>query len=90
MKIDSNDFRVRPGRTVHLNKWPTMVKPICRSKKEYQELLRQHVEKLSALQQLHYASGASYLRFPSAEVPSIFSRGDSKFVSKCNGQVGLA
>src|SRR5271154_6192761 len=56
MKIDSNDFRVRPGRTVHLNKWPTMVKPICKSKKEYQELLGQHVEKLSSLQQLHYAS----------------------------------
>src|SRR5579863_227365 len=28
-------------------------------------------------------------RFPLADVPSIFSRGDSKFVSKRNGQVGL-
>ena len=33
-----------------------MVKPFCKSKKEYQELLEEHVEKLSSLQQLHYAS----------------------------------
>ncbi len=57
MKIDSKDFRVRPGKKVNLNKWPTMVSPFCKSKKEYQELLGEHVEKLSSLQQLHYASG---------------------------------
>jgi PPK2 family polyphosphate:nucleotide phosphotransferase len=33
-----------------------MVKPFCSSKKEYQELLEEHVEKLSSLQHLHYAS----------------------------------
>ena len=36
--------------------WPTIVKPFCKSKKRYQELLEEHVEKLSSLQQLHYAS----------------------------------
>jgi PPK2 family polyphosphate:nucleotide phosphotransferase len=56
MKINSKDFRVRPGKTVHLDKWPTTVSPVCQSKKEYQELLGEHVEKLSALQQLHYAA----------------------------------
>ena len=56
MTIDSNDFRVRPGEPVNLKKWPTIVKPICKSKKEYQELLSQHVEQLSSLQRLHYAS----------------------------------
>jgi len=27
MKIDSKDFRVRPGENVKLKKWPTQVKP---------------------------------------------------------------
>ena len=56
MKIKSKDFRVRPGKKVKLTEWPTMVKPFCSSKKEYQELLEEHVEKLSSLQHLHYAS----------------------------------
>jgi PPK2 family polyphosphate:nucleotide phosphotransferase len=33
-----------------------MVKPFCKSKKRYQELLAKHVEELSLLQNLHYAS----------------------------------
>ena len=56
MKIDSNDFRVRPGAKVKLKKWPTSVKPYCKSKKRYKEVLENHLEALSALQQLHYAS----------------------------------
>jgi PPK2 family polyphosphate:nucleotide phosphotransferase len=32
------------------------VKPFCKSKEEYQEALQKHVEDLSKLQQLHYAS----------------------------------
>ncbi|MFZ1935230.1 MAG: polyphosphate kinase 2 family protein, partial [Thermoguttaceae bacterium] len=56
MKINSKDFRVRPGRKVTLREWPTMVKPICKSKKRYKRLLEKHVEELSALQRLHYAS----------------------------------
>ena len=56
MKINSKNFRVRPGEKVQLKEWPTSVKPFCKSKEEYQELLREHVEELSSLQQLHYAS----------------------------------
>jgi PPK2 family polyphosphate:nucleotide phosphotransferase len=56
MKINSRDFRVRPGEEVKLGEWPTMVKPFCKSKKPYKKLLEQHVEELSALQRLHYAS----------------------------------
>jgi len=56
MKINSNDFRVRPGKTVNLNKWPTTVKPFCKSKEQYQKLLGEHVQELSSLQQLHYGS----------------------------------
>jgi PPK2 family polyphosphate:nucleotide phosphotransferase len=56
MKIKSKDFRVQPGEKVKLGKWPTLVKPICKSKQGYQELLEGHIAELSALQQLHYAS----------------------------------
>jgi PPK2 family polyphosphate:nucleotide phosphotransferase len=47
---------MRPGATVKLKEWPTKVKPFCKSKKRYEKLLTAHVEALSALQQLHYAS----------------------------------
>jgi len=56
MKIDSKDFRVPPRKKVDLGKWPTIVDPYYKSKKQYKELLLEHMEKLSSLQQLHYAS----------------------------------
>ena len=56
MKIDSKDFRVRHGDKVKLKKWPTITEPFYKTKKEYQKLLEKHVDELSALQQLHYAS----------------------------------
>ena len=56
MKIDADEFRVPEGKKVNLNKWPTLVKPVCKSKKRYRKLLHQHVEELSALQRLLYAS----------------------------------
>jgi PPK2 family polyphosphate:nucleotide phosphotransferase len=56
MKIDSNDFRIREGDEVNLKKWPTLVAPMYKSKKQYQKLLEDHVAQLSAMQQLHYAS----------------------------------
>jgi PPK2 family polyphosphate:nucleotide phosphotransferase len=56
MKITSRDFRFEPGETATLRDWPTIVKPICKSKKRYQQLLDEHVEELSSLQSLHYAS----------------------------------
>jgi hypothetical protein len=59
MKIHSKDFRVRPGEKVDLRKQPTVVKAFYKSKKQYQKLLEKHVEELSSLQQLHYASNPS-------------------------------
>ncbi|HVB29845.1 MAG TPA: ADP-polyphosphate phosphotransferase [Terriglobia bacterium] len=56
MKIDSKDFRVRAEKKVKLAKWPTKVKPFCKSKKMYQKFLAEHVEELSSLQRLLYAS----------------------------------
>jgi PPK2 family polyphosphate:nucleotide phosphotransferase len=55
-KINSRDFRVRHGEKVKLREWPTRVKPFCKSKKQYQKLLEKHVEDLSSLQGLIYAS----------------------------------
>jgi PPK2 family polyphosphate:nucleotide phosphotransferase len=57
MTIHSKDFRVHPGEKVKLSEWPTAVKPFCHSRKRYQKLLGEHVEELSSLQRLHYASG---------------------------------
>jgi len=56
MKVRSTDFRVEEGRKVDLDKWPTAVEPIYESKKQYQKLLSDHVDELSSLQQLLYAS----------------------------------
>jgi len=56
MKINAKDFCVRPGKNVELKEWPTMVKPFCKSTKQYQKLLEEHVEELSSLQRLLYAS----------------------------------
>ena len=57
MKITSTEFRVPPDEKVDLAEWPTVVEPFFKSKEEYRTLLDAHVESLSALQQLHYASG---------------------------------
>jgi PPK2 family polyphosphate:nucleotide phosphotransferase len=56
MKSHPKDFRVRPGEKVKLARWPTRAKPFFDSKKHYQKLLAEHIEKLSTLQRLHYAS----------------------------------
>jgi len=55
MKIEFKDYRVRAGDRVKLKKWPTRVKPVYDSKDHYQELLKEHVERLSSLQRLLYA-----------------------------------
>ena len=56
MKIKSKDFCVKEGEQVDLKKWPTLVEPVYKSKKEYKKYLEEHVEELSELQRLHYAS----------------------------------
>ena len=56
MKINSNIFRVPAGKKVNLKKWPTLVKPVYKSKEQYHKLLGEQVKELSSLQQLHYAS----------------------------------
>ncbi|MDO8313497.1 MAG: polyphosphate kinase 2 family protein [Sideroxyarcus sp.] len=56
MKINVKDFRVPAGKKIKLKKWPTLVKPVYQSKEQYQALLAEQVDELSALQRMHYAS----------------------------------
>src|SRR5665213_3031668 len=56
MTINPKNFHVREGESVILKKWPTLIDPVCKSKKQYAKLLAQHVAQLSAMQQLHYAT----------------------------------
>jgi PPK2 family polyphosphate:nucleotide phosphotransferase len=56
MKIYANEFRVPAREKVNLKKWPTLIKPVYKSKKQYNELLHAQVEELSTLQRLLYAS----------------------------------
>jgi len=55
MKISSKDFRVREGDEVNLDKWPTRVDPVYKSKDQYEKTLSDHVDQLSVQQQLLYA-----------------------------------
>jgi PPK2 family polyphosphate:nucleotide phosphotransferase len=55
-KLNPDDFRVRPGKTVDLGKWPTQGKPVYTSKDEYEKLLGEHIEKLTEQQNLLYAT----------------------------------
>jgi len=56
VKIDPDDFRVRPGEKVRLEKWPTSVKPYYASDAQYRERLAGQVERLADLQSLLYAT----------------------------------
>lgn len=56
MKIHTKDFRVGEGDEIDLETWPTRVDPAYKSKDQYKTLLEDHVEQLSAQQQLLYAA----------------------------------
>jgi len=63
MKIDPGDFIVRQGAKASLKDAPTRVKPAYGSKKEYQDLIEDHVQALSSLQNVLYASGSYAVLF---------------------------
>ena len=56
MTIDSKSYRVPPGKRLNLREWSTTAPALTNSKKHYRKLLEDHVNDLSTLQQLHYAS----------------------------------
>jgi PPK2 family polyphosphate:nucleotide phosphotransferase len=55
MRFDHDALRIREGEEVDLGGCPTLVDPVYSSKQEYREMLADHVEQLSKLQQVHYA-----------------------------------
>jgi PPK2 family polyphosphate:nucleotide phosphotransferase len=56
MKIHTDVFRVPEGDAVDLDKWPTKIDTLYTSAKQYRKILDDHVEQLSAQQELLYAS----------------------------------
>jgi PPK2 family polyphosphate:nucleotide phosphotransferase len=54
-KINTRPFRVKENVTVSLADYPTRVRPLFDSKRDYQKRLAQHVQELSRLQSLLYA-----------------------------------
>src|SRR5580698_2225314 len=55
-KINPDDYRVRSGKKVDLDRWPTKGKPVYGSKEDCEKLLGEHIEQLSAQQNLLYGS----------------------------------
>jgi PPK2 family polyphosphate:nucleotide phosphotransferase len=56
LKIKSETYKVKQGEKIDLEKWPTRVKPVCKSRLDYEERLVKQVAELSELQQLQYAA----------------------------------
>jgi PPK2 family polyphosphate:nucleotide phosphotransferase len=57
MRINTEKFRVAPGKKVRLRHWATDVAPLYKSEKQYREFLISDVHELSELQRKLYASG---------------------------------
>jgi PPK2 family polyphosphate:nucleotide phosphotransferase len=55
VKIDSKEFRVQEGKKVRLKDWLTRIEPFYKSKKQYAQMLAEHVERLSDRQSVLYA-----------------------------------
>ncbi|MEH6435866.1 ADP-polyphosphate phosphotransferase [Massilia sp. DD77] len=58
MKIDAQRFCVSGEHRVSLDSWPTQIGKVYRSKQHYRELLDRHVARLSARQQVLFASNS--------------------------------
>ncbi len=56
MGIDVDRFRIPEGEKLNLDKRPSAVDPVYDSKDDYKKILKQHVERLSDLQRMLYAS----------------------------------
>jgi PPK2 family polyphosphate:nucleotide phosphotransferase len=54
-EIDPRDFRVRPGHSVKLKRWPTSVKPFYHSDGDYEQRLQKSLKNLQTAQDRLYA-----------------------------------
>lgn len=55
MKINPKDFQVMESHRIDLKKRPTIVKPFYKSEGQYKDILCQHIEELSQMQNVLYA-----------------------------------
>ena len=55
MKLDSEKYRVVPGRKLRLSKCPTDIKPLYKSKAQYRKMLDEQIDQMRDLQSLLYA-----------------------------------
>ena len=58
MNIHPKDFRIEARKQIDLTKWPTAIKPLYESKKQYKEHLAKASKELGDLQRVLYASGS--------------------------------
>jgi PPK2 family polyphosphate:nucleotide phosphotransferase len=58
MSNTTKQLRAKPGEAVDLKRWPTRTKPVYSSKKDYENMLAEHVARLAQQQDLLYASNA--------------------------------
>jgi PPK2 family polyphosphate:nucleotide phosphotransferase len=56
--MKSQEFQVKEGAKVDLDKWPTRVDPEYTTKRDYKEILSTHTKALSEQQELLYASNS--------------------------------
>jgi len=64
MTIDSKAYHVPPGKKLDLSDWPTAAPSLTKSKKQYKQLLEEHVKELSALQ--HFTTHLTAMLFYSS------------------------
>ncbi len=55
MQLDLDALKINEGEPVNLDRRPTSVQPVYRSRDEYREMLSDSVGRLSKLQNIHYA-----------------------------------
>ncbi len=55
LKIDPEQFRYVPGKSLHVNNQPSRIEPLYERKKEYRKLLDEYTEEIHDLQSLMFA-----------------------------------
>ena len=86
--IHTKKFRVPPGVNVKLKDGPTRVKSYYQSEKRYTQLLEEHVDELSSLQCLHFASNRDALRWIFRGIDSAGKDGVIRYVTSGVNQQG--
>ena len=71
IKINVDDFRVKPGQKIDLSQVPTRISPLYKNKGEYKDLLKDYRDEIKELQNMMYAHD----RYAVADLPGNGLRG---------------